>query len=222
MQSFIDLAKELEKLVNEDIERIVEVCPSVHEHTDNIKLNVAGQLSAMSCLIEDKIRLREIKIKDQNKFQKVDQEIVVFVMGSVKHPNTNRVKSRFSVVWGSQHQINVVRDNILSIKTRNNSTLLAVLACLNQAVPLKFKKLCLMMNNPKVKNLLDSIDLINIQGFKNEDGNLIEDHELLKMIYAIVSEHCIQLNVKLAVPEPPYDEIFYEFQQAARALIDGQ
>ena len=78
------------------------------------------------------------------------------------------------------------------------------------------------MNNPKVKNLLDSIDLINIQRFKNEDGELIEDHELLKMIYAIVSEHCIHLNVKLAVPEPPYDEIFYEFQQAARALIDGQ
>ena len=74
MQSFINLARELEKLVNEDIERIIEICPSAHEHTDNIKLNVAGQLSAMACLIEDKIRLREIKIKEQNKFQKIEQE----------------------------------------------------------------------------------------------------------------------------------------------------
>lgn len=181
------------------------MCPSAHEYTDNIKLNMAGQLSAMSCLIENKIRLREIKLKNQNKFQKIDQEIVVFVMGSVKHPSTPRVKSRFAVVWGSQHEINVVRDNILPVKTRNNSTLLAVLACLNQAVPLKFK------NSPKIKNFLDSILLINLQEYKNEDGNTVEDHEILRMIHIIMSEHNICLSVRLAVPEPPYEGIFYEF-----------
>ena len=181
------------------------MCPSAHEYTDNIKLNMAGQLSAMTCRIEDKIRLREIKIKNQNKFQKIDQEIVVFVMGSVKRPSTPRVKSRFAVVWGSQHEINVVRDNILPVKTRNNYTLLAVLACLNQAVPLKFK------NSPKIKNFLDSILLINLQEYKNEDETTVEDHEILRMIHIIMSEHNICLSVRLAVPEPPYEGIFYEF-----------
>ena len=40
--------------------------------------------------------------------------------------------------------------------------------------------------------------------------------------YTTMSEHNIQISVKLAVPEPPFHEVFYQFQQAARDLIDGQ
>ena len=78
------------------------------------------------------------------------------------------------------------------------------------------------MNNPKIKNIIDSISLISLQGYKNEDGTSIEDHEIIKMIHTILSEHSICLSVKLAVPDTPYDEIFYEFQQTARGLIDGR
>ena len=220
MEQFTKLATELEALVTADLDRLQEVAPSCHELIDNIRLNTSGHLSAMTALVQDKVRIGTMSIKDKNKFEKLGSETLVLVMGSIKFPNTSRSRARFATVWGTDHELNVARDNILPVKTRNNSVLLAILACLNQAAVIKFRKICIMLNSPRIKNIIESLDLISLQEYKDDSGNLVPDHSILKMIHSIMQDNKISLSFQLAIPDPPLNEIYYSFQQTARGIID--
>ena len=68
------LAKDLESTVTVDLDRIQEIAPECSEFTDNIRINLAGQISSMVALIEERGRSNEIGLNLSNKFHFVGPE----------------------------------------------------------------------------------------------------------------------------------------------------
>ena len=86
------LANDLENTVTADLDRIQELAPQCSEFTNNIRINVSGQVSSMIALIEEKKRSNEIAINKSNKFHYIGpgQNVLVYIMAVTKQPNTTR------------------------------------------------------------------------------------------------------------------------------------
>ena len=61
MEHFLKLAKDLESTVTTDLDRIQEMAPECSEFTDNIRINLAGQISSMVALIDERGRTQPVK-----------------------------------------------------------------------------------------------------------------------------------------------------------------
>ena len=127
-----------------------------------------------------------------------------------------------SVIWSKHHRLNLVRENILSVKSKNNSTILALIAACNQASVLRIKKLMVMTNNVKIKTIVDSLELLFLQNFTDDDRQPLPDAELLKMLHRIILESGIAIQVSVSVPEPPLDKLYFSLMEAAGEMMDRQ
>ena len=219
------LAKELESSVTSDLDRIQELAPHCSELTDNIRINVAGQLTAMISLIEKKNRCNQIGFNPSNKFHyfgpEQSQNVLVFILSATKRPNTTRAVAKYAVVWGPSHQLNIARQNPLPLKNRSNTSLLGVLAALHQANVLKFRRITVMINSPGVKSLVEKLPLLHAQNYVNDNGQHVDHHDILILIHKITTDGKIKVNFLLPVPDPPLDELYYTLQDEARNLVDA-
>ena len=220
----MNIAKDLEKTVTCDLDRIQELAPNCSEYIDNIRINLGGQISAMTALIEEKHRINEINLNGSNKFHLVGpehcQNVLVFLLAGVRRPNTTLATAKYAVVWGPAHQLNITRQNPLPAKNRTNTSLLALLTCLHQASVLKFRRITIMVNSPKVKSLIENLPLLHVQNFLNDNGLPVQHHEILTLILKILRDEKIRVEFMLPVPNPPLDAIYYSLQAAARILVD--
>ena len=198
MEQFTKLAKDLECTVTSDLDRIQELAPGCSEYTDNIRIHLAGQISAMVALVEEKGRSNKIRLNLSNKFHYVGsnqrQNVLVFIMAVTKRPNTTRAVAKYAVVWGQAHQLNITRQNPLPAKSRTNTSLLGILAALHQANVLKFRRLTVMINSPGVKALVDRLPLLHAQNFLDDNGLQIEHYEVLTLIHKILNDGKIKIH----------------------------
>ena len=216
------LANDLENTVTADLDRIQELAPQCSEFTNNIRINVSGQVSSMIALIEEKKRSNEIAINKSNKFHYMGpgQNVLVYIMAVTKQPNTTRSVAKYAVVWAEAHTLNITRHNPLPAKTRTNTALLGVLAALHQANVLKFRRLTVMINSPGVKTLVEKLPLLQAQNFVDDNGIRVEHYEILTLIYKILNDGKIDISFLLPVPDEPLDELYYSLQDEARNLVD--
>ena len=225
MEQISEIFGQLEDLVQEDLNKIQTISNSsvIDELTDSIRINLSAQISAAKILIEDKARLREIRLKSENKLHVINgNQYLCLILGVAKHTNTVRAKGKFVVIWSKQHRLNLVRDNILSVKSKNNSTILALIAACNQASVLRIKKLMVMTNNAKLKNIVDSLELLFLQNFTDDERLPLPDAELLKMLHRTVSEAGISIQISVSVPEPPLDKLYFSLMETAGDMMDRQ
>ena len=222
MEHFMKLANDLENTVTPDLDRIQELAPQCSEFTNNIRINVSGQVSSMIALIEEKKRSNEIAINKSNKFHYMGpgQNVLVYIMAVTKQPNTTRSVAKYAVVWAEAHTLNITRHNSLPAKTRTNTALLGVLAALHQANVLKFRRLTVMINSPGVKTLVEKLPLLQAQNFVDDNGIRVEHYEILTLIYKILNDGKIDISFLLPVPDEPLDELYYSLQDEARNLVD--
>ena len=222
MEHFMKLANDLENTVTADLDRIQELAPQCSEFTNNIRINVSGQVSSMIALIEEKKRSNEIAINKSNKFHYMGpgQNVLVYIMAVTKQPNTTRSVAKYAVVWAEAHTLNITRHNSLPAKTRTNTALLGVLAALHQANVLKFRRLTVMINSPGVKTLVEKLPLLQAQNFVDDNGIRVEHYEILTLIYKILNDGKIDISFLLPVPDEPLDELYYSLQDEARNLVD--
>ena len=222
MEHFMKLANDLENTVTADLDRIQELAPQCSEFTNNIRINVSGQVSSMIALIEEKKRSNEIAINKSNKFHYMGpgQNVLVYIMAVTKQPNTTRSVAKYAVVWAEAHTLNITRHNPLPAKTRTNTALLGVLAALHQANVLKFRRLTVMINSPGVKTLVEKLPLLQAQNFVDDNGIRVEHYEILTLIYKILNDGKIDISFLLPVPDEPLDELYYSLQDEARNLVD--
>ena len=224
MEHFLKLAKDLESTVTADLDRIQEIAPECSELTDNIRINLAGQISSMVALIDEKARSNEIGLNLSNKFHFVGpeqrQNALVFIMAVTKRPNTTQALAKYAVVWGNAHQLNITKNNPLPSKNRNNTALLGILAALHQANVLKFRRLTIMINNPGAKALVERLPLLHAQNFIDDNGTQIDHYEILVLIHKVVNEGKIKVSFLLPVPDQPLNELYYTLQDEARNLVD--
>ena len=222
MEHFMKLANDLENTVTADLDRIQELAPQCSEFTNNIRINVSGQVSSMIALIEEKKRSNEIAINKSNKFHYMGpgQNVLVYIMAVTKQPNTTRSVAKYAVVWAEAHTLNITRHNPLPAKTRTNTALLGVLAALHQANVLKFRRLTVMINSPGVKTLVEKLPLLQAQNFLDDNGIRVEHYEILTLIYKILNDGKIDISFLLPVPDEPLDELYYSLQDEARNLVD--
>ena len=222
MEHFMKLANDLENTVTADLDRIQELAPQCSEFTNNIRINVSGQVSSMIALIEEKKRSNEIAINKSNKFHYMGpgQNVLVYIMAVTKQPNTTRSVAKYAVVWAEAHTLNITRHNPLPAKTRTNTALLGVLASLHQANVLKFRRLTVMINSPGVKTLVEKLPLLQAQNFVDDNGIRVEHYEILTLIYKILNDGKIDISFLLPVPDEPLDELYYSLQDEARNLVD--
>ena len=222
MEHFMKLANDLENTVTADLDRIQELAPQCSEFTNNIRINVSGQVSSMIALIEEKKRSNEIAINKSNKFHYMGpgQNVLVYIMAVTKQPNTTRFVAKYAVVWAEAHTLNITRHNPLPAKTRTNTALLGVLAALHQANVLKFRRLTVMINSPGVKALVEKLPLLQAQNFVDDNGIRVEHYEILTLIYKILNDGKIDISFLLPVPDEPLDELYYSLQDEARNLVD--
>ena len=222
MEHFMKLANDLENTVTADLDRIQELAPQCSEFTNNIRINVSGQVSSMIALIEEKKRSNEIAINKSNKFHYMGpgQNVLVYIMAVTKQPNTTRSVAKYAVVWAEAHTLNITRHNPLPAKTRTNTALLGVLAALHQANVLKFRRLTVMINSPGVKALVEKLPLLQAQNFVDDNGIRVEHYEILTLIYKILNDGKIDISFLLPVPDEPLDELYYSLQDEARNLVD--
>ena len=222
MEHFMKLANDLENTVTADLDKIQELAPQCSEFTNNIRINVSGQVSSMIALIEEKKRSNEIAINKSNKFHYMGpgQNVLVYIMAVTKQPNTTRSVAKYAVVWAEAHTLNITRHNPLPAKTRTNTALLGVLAALHQANVLKFRRLTVMINSPGVKTLVEKLPLLQAQNFVDDNGIRVEHYEILTLIYKILNDGKIDISFLLPVPDEPLDELYYSLQDEARNLVD--
>ena len=224
MEHFMKLAKDLENTVTADLDRIQEIAPQCCEYTNSIRINVAGQISSMIALIEEKQRSNEIALIKSNMFHYIGSEhrqnVLVYILAVTKQPNTIRAVAKYAVVWAEAHSLNIIRHNPLPAKTRTNTALLGVLAALHQANVLKFRRITVMINSPGVKALVEKLPLRQAQNFVDDNGIKIEHYEILTLIYKILNDGKIDISFLLPVPDQPLDELYYLLQDEARNLVD--
>ena len=218
------LVKNLENTVTADLDRIQEIAPETSEFTDNIRINMCGQISSMVALIEQRSRSNEIELNLSNKFHFVGpeqrQNVLVFIMAVTKRPNTTQAVAKYAVVWGNAHQLNITKNNSLPAKNRSNTSLLGILAALHQANVLKFRRLTIMINNPGAKALVEKLPLLHAQSFIDDNGVQIDHHEILVLIHKVMNEGKIKVSFLLPVPDQPLNELYYSLQDEARNLVD--
>ena len=224
MEQFIKIAKDLESTVTVDLDRIQEIAPQCSEYTNSIRINVAGQISSMIALIEEKQRSNEIALIKSNMFHYIGSEhrqnVLVYILAVTKQPNTIRAVAKYAVVWAEAHSLNIIRHNPLPAKTRTNTALLGVLAALHQANVLKFRRVTVMINSPGVKALIEKLPLLQAQNFLDDNGTRVEHFEILTHIAGVLKDGRIDIGFLLPVPQEPLDELYYSLQDEARSLVD--
>ena len=74
MEQITEIFRQLEDSVQEDLNNIQAISngSEVDELTDNIRINISAQISAVKMLIEDKARLREIRFRSENKMHMIN------------------------------------------------------------------------------------------------------------------------------------------------------
>ena len=216
MEGINNMAKQILDQVNEDLENIQRLSPESEEYVDNIKINITAGLTNIRFLIQDKVRLREITICDERKFHIVNREVAVMVLGVVKRANTSNPSAHFSVAWGAGHPLNVAKPNLLSTRTRNNTSLLGLLAALTQTAQLGFKKIKVMSNNLYLKKIIMQIELYHADNYMDEDRQPLPDQDILKMVHEKINHNNIILSAFTFQPLSPLSELYRLLLETAR------
>ena len=222
MDSIKELMEKTKREIYNDLDKILECHPETHDTIDNIKINLAAQETEIKLMVEDKERLRLVKIKQRNRLTKSsDNRVIVFVLGVARRTGTPQQSGKFAVVWGENHELNIVKNNVLSTITRDNTALLGLLACCNQLTQLKIRRVTVMSTNQKMQNIAQNIELIKARNFNKEDGTEEPDSDVLKRLHAIITEHKLDLDFIISRPPDELARTYQTMVETARVMIDN-
>ena len=219
MDAINEIASKIISEIDEDLEIVTNANPELHPVVDNIKLNLSAGLTNIRFMIQDKRRLRQLTIEKERKFHCVNGEIIVLVLGVAKRNNTNCPLGKFSVIWGQTHPLNLCKPNILPRKSRDNSTLLGLLAAVNQAGSLGFQKVKIMSTNKSLKTTVTNIELAHRDNYLDDRLEPLPDAELLKMIREKINTNNIKLTFFLFQPPSPLDDLYRTLLEVGRSMM---
>ena len=225
MDAVNSVIAQLESSVTEDLNLLLEF-PNQEQTcdlVDNIKLNLSAQIASLRVLIYDKVRIRQLEIKTSNQITMVNgNEVVVLLHGVAIRPNTPQATGKFVVIWNKEHSLNLLRDNFLSVKTKESSTLLALLALCNQLVQLKLIKARIFTSSSSaaqhLKNTTENLAIFHANGYTDEQRAPIRYEQIIRLIYKIVTEN--KLVISYSEPNPPLADLHSTMLDTARGMIE--
>ena len=164
------LLKRTNIVIGTDLNDLSNKYPEARNIIDNIKISLASQASSLKLMIEDKARLHLIDVKKDNRFHFTNNSVVCALVGNVKNQNTTNIAAKFSIAWGENHCLNLVKDSVLSTKTKDNTLLLGLIALINQIIQLKLKKVLILRNHQQTVTTFNSIEMYHNMGYADMDS----------------------------------------------------
>ena len=197
MEQLLDFLTKSEKDIINDIENLSG--PITQEEkdtvTDRLRMNISAMFAEVRVRIYDGVRTEILAVENNNELIHAGDNIAVGVHAIVINPLTVRARGAYAVVWNENHQLNVANKNILSIMSHNSSNLLALLTLTNQMEVLNVKTVTIMTKDNQIRKTLERLPLWHNQNYKDEDGQELNNKDLLSQIYEIMNKNNIKFNI---------------------------
>ena len=221
MEAIEYLLRRTNIIIETDINDLVNKYPEASDTIDNIRISLAAQATSLKLMIEDKARLQLIDINMDNRLHFTNNSVVCALVGSTKNQNTTNIAAKFSIAWGENHCLNIVKDSVLSNKTKDNTLLLGLIALINQIIQLKLKKVLILTNHQNTVTTFNSIEMFHAMGYVDMDRNKMKDDMLLQMLYQLRVSNDIKIEMDMQNILPlPLREPFNKLLKKAKAQLD--
>lgn len=194
METITHSIEKIEKEVQNELSVISEKTRNdevISQAIDNISVSVSAGLSEIRVLLQNKRRCRDIEIREENTFIRLQNTVSVYLKGMEINPKTMSSSGFCCIIWNKGHSLNVCFNNPLTIISKNTSTMISYLALLNQANEIKLKKLLIITEDDYLQNFHEKIPLHYAQDYKSESGESTANDFVLKDIHAAFDKNDI-------------------------------
>ena len=108
------------------------------------------------------------------------------------------------------------------MKTKESSTLLALLALCNQLVQLKLFKARILTSSSSaalhLKKTTENLAIFHANGYTDEQRAPIRYEQIIKLIYKIITEN--KLVISFSEPNPPLADLYSTMLDTARGMVE--
>ena len=227
MESIARLTADLERTTTADLDEICDIArsTSVSDLADNIKLNLSACVAELKSLIEDRKRRRELDVRPDNHFIRVNNTVTVALYGADKNiRSVTSSKGVGYIAWNLAHKLNTSIENSLTVKSSNSSTDLALLALIHQCNEIQLKRVHVFSTTAHLKNMHNRISLTHLQNYQDRLGRDIPNSLVWKKIHTALNERNIIISSShppLPTPQlEPYNMLMAVAKTGARNKLD--
>ena len=224
MESFLTLIEDLIRSIQGELDLLstFNISSKAGDIIDRIRLNTTAQLISIKLMVSEKVRLRQWIIEPHNVFNTINGKTIVAIYGAVKNPHTARAEGAFSVVWNTDHKMNVLQPNILSVRTSNSSYLLALLTVVKQMEETQQKKSVIITQTDFPSVVLRQLPLWDVQNYRNDDGTPRPHQNVLSLIHSAMQNNSITLEISRVnqQPQSEFNDLCKSMLEDARAKVN--
>ena len=204
----------IQKLERDLLNKVCELDVSNDElnKLDDIKLEISRSFSQIKLLVDEGIRAEQMHLKPNNLISMFHCVPLVYINILIEEENTVRARSKFMVLWGPNHDLNVVRQNRLTICNKESSFMLALIALFSQLKAMGIIKIHIFTESELIGHIIDHLPVWEANGYMNGDG--------LEMSNSYLRQKLIEKmeDLIIGVTDTPQEQTRNKYNQFRRIM----